>query len=166
MPTASGVREPGRSGGAPRATPCDSRARRTGSFVCCFELRWNLPPARPAAASRSTVVGRKSGTRYVVPVAYTRHDGALLIGTPFGWARNLRTGTPVNIRLKGKQLQADVEVITDEPGVVAAYAIMAADNKNFASFNQIGFDADGRAEAGGSAPGVAAGARAFRLTPR
>ncbi|MGH3422048.1 MAG: hypothetical protein ACRDOD_20935, partial [Streptosporangiaceae bacterium] len=44
------------------------------------------------------VVGRKSGRRYAVPVAYTRHDGTLLIGTPFGWGRNLRTGHPVEIR--------------------------------------------------------------------
>jgi deazaflavin-dependent oxidoreductase (nitroreductase family) len=113
-----------------------------------------------------SVVGRKSGTRYVIPVAYTRHDGALLIGTPFGWARNLRTGTPVTIRLKGKQLQSDVEVIKDEVGVVAAYAIMAADNKNFASFNQIGFDADGRPKQEDLHLAWQAGARAYRLTPR
>ncbi len=31
------------------------------------------------------VVGRKSGRRYAVPVAYTRHEADLLIGTPFGW---------------------------------------------------------------------------------
>jgi hypothetical protein len=29
------------------------------------------------------IVGRKSGRRYTVPVAYTRHDGFLLIGTSF-----------------------------------------------------------------------------------
>ena len=49
------------------------------------------------------IVGRKSGRRYTVPVAYTRHDGTLLIGTPFGWGRNLRTGEPVDIRLKGRR---------------------------------------------------------------
>ena len=32
------------------------------------------------------VMGRKSGRHYAVPVAHTRHDGALLVGTPFGWA--------------------------------------------------------------------------------
>ncbi|MEV4636449.1 hypothetical protein AB0J80_03760 [Actinoplanes sp. NPDC049548] len=39
------------------------------------------------------VVGRKSGKRYAVPVPYTQHEGALLIGSPFAWGRNLRTGT-------------------------------------------------------------------------
>src|SRR5690242_11441582 len=74
------------------------------------------------------VVGRKTGRRYAVPVAYTRDGGDLLIGTPFGWGRNLRTGEPVDIRYKGKRRAADVDVVTDEPGVVAAYGIMAGDN--------------------------------------
>src|SRR5215831_12367376 len=47
------------------------------------------------------IVGRKSGRRYTIPVAYTKDKGDLLIGTPFGWGRNLRTGEPVEIRLKG-----------------------------------------------------------------
>src|SRR5215469_10830077 len=63
------------------------------------------------------VVGRKSGRRFTIPVAYTRHGGDLLIGTPFGWGRNLRTGEPLEIRLKGKRQLADVEAFTDEPDV-------------------------------------------------
>jgi hypothetical protein len=112
------------------------------------------------------VVGRKSGTRYILPVAYTRDGAALLIGTPFGWARNLRTGTPVSIRLQGRLRQADVQVTTDEAGVVAAFAVMARDNRNFASFNKIGFDADGNPNAEDLHLAWAAGARAIRLTPR
>ena len=56
------------------------------------------------------VTGRKSGRRYAVPVAYTRHEGDLLIGTPFGWGRNLRTGEPVTIRLKGRRRLAEPRV--------------------------------------------------------
>jgi deazaflavin-dependent oxidoreductase (nitroreductase family) len=111
-------------------------------------------------------VGRKSGKMYVVPVAYAPHDGALLIGTPFPWARNLRTGTPVTIRLKGKRLTADVTVIADEAGVTDAYAVMARYNKNFASFNKIGFDADGTPNQHDLHLAWAAGARAYRLAPR
>jgi len=33
---------------------------------------------------------------YAVPLAFTRHDGVLLVGTPFGWGRNLRTGEAVD----------------------------------------------------------------------
>ena len=112
------------------------------------------------------VVGRKSGRHYTVPVAYTRHEGDLLIGTPFGWGRNLRTGEAVAIRLKGRRRLADVRVLADEQGVVDAYAIMARDNHNFAKFNSIGFDSDGNPVPADLHLAWAAGARAFRLTPR
>jgi hypothetical protein len=112
------------------------------------------------------VIGRATGRRYSVPVAYTSHEDGLLIGTPFGWGRNLRTGKPVVIRLKGERRTADVEVITDEEGVVAAYALMARDNHAFASFNRIGFDADGEPEPTDLHLAWAGGARAVRLTPR
>ena len=99
-------------------------------------------------------------------MAYTRHQGDLLIGSPFGWARNLRTGEPVQLRLQGRRRTADVRVIADEPGVVDAYAVMARDNRNFAKFNHIGFDASGRPRPADLHGAWAAGARAFRLTPR
>ena len=112
------------------------------------------------------VVGRKSGRRYSVPVAYTRHDGILLVGTPFGWGRNLRTGQPVAIRLQGKRRTADVEVLTDEGDVVAAYTVMARDNHQFAKFNQISIDAAGNPSPIDLHRAWAAGARAMRLRPR
>ncbi len=112
------------------------------------------------------VVGRKSGRRYTVPVAYTRHDGTLLIGTPFGWGRNLRTGQPVDIRLKGKRRPADVQVADDEAGVVELYAAMARDNHQFAKFNKIDISPSGEPNASDLHLAWAAGARAIRLTPR
>ncbi len=112
------------------------------------------------------ITGRKSGRRYVVPVAYTRQGSELLIGTPFGWGRNLRTGEPLPIRLKGRRRQADVIVLASEPEVTAAYAVMCRDNRNFASFNKIGFDGDGNPKPEDLHRAWAAGARAFRLTPR
>ncbi len=112
------------------------------------------------------VVGRKSGRRYTVPVAYTRHDGFLLIGTPFAWGRNLRTGEPVDIRLKGERRPADVRVFSDEAGVTENYAVMARDNHNFAKFNKIGLDQSGNPSPADLRLAWAAGARAFRLTPR
>jgi deazaflavin-dependent oxidoreductase (nitroreductase family) len=112
------------------------------------------------------VVGRRSGKRYTVPVAYTDHDGTLLIGTPFGWGRNLRTGVPVDVRFKGRRRVADVVVRTDEDAVVEDYAVIARDNRNFASFNKIGFDEHGNPEPADLRLAWAAGARAFRLTLR
>jgi hypothetical protein len=112
------------------------------------------------------VVGRKSGRDYIVPVAYTHHDGILLIGTPFAWGRNLRTGEPVDIRLKGKRRPADVEVFSDEAGVVEHYAVMARDNHNFAKFNKIGLDQASDPSPADLHLAWAAGARVIRLTPR
>jgi hypothetical protein len=112
------------------------------------------------------VVGRKSGRRYAVPVAYTRYHGTLLIGTPFGWGRNLRTGQPVDTRIKGKRLPADVQVTTDSAGVVELYAVMARDNHQFAKFNNIGIDEAGEPNPTDLHLAWAAGARAIRLSLR
>ena len=113
------------------------------------------------------VVGRKSGRRYAVPVAYTREaDGALLIGTPFAWVRNLRTGVPVDVRLRGRRRVADVQVFKAESDVVALYAVMCADNRQFAKFNRIGFDAAGDPAPADLHAAWRAGARAVRLRPR
>jgi len=112
------------------------------------------------------VVGRRSGKRYAVPVAYTRHEGVLLIGSPFAWGRNLRTGEPVEVRFKGRRRLADVQVLTDEASVVEGYAVMARDNRNFARFNKIRLDGHGDPDPTDLHLAWAAGARAFRLTLR
>ncbi|HVU92415.1 MAG TPA: hypothetical protein VHC23_09295 [Jatrophihabitans sp.] len=112
------------------------------------------------------VVGRKSGKRYSIPVAYTPLGSSLLIGSPFGWMRNLRTGEPVEIRLRGKRRTAEVQVITDEAGVVEHYATMSRDNAQFAKFNKIGRDEHGEPSRADLHEAWAAGARAVVLTPR
>ena len=112
------------------------------------------------------VIGRKSGRCYAVPVAYTRRDGSLLIGTQFAWARNLRTGEPVQIRLLGKRVSADVRVATDETDVVEHFAVMARDNHQFARFNQIGFDDQGEPRREDLRLAWVAGGRGAVLTPR
>jgi hypothetical protein len=112
------------------------------------------------------VVGRTSGRRYVVPVAYVWHGERLLVGTSFGWGRNLRSGEPVDVRFMGRRRRADVEVVTDEAGVVELYGVLAAENRNFATFNMIGIDADGRPDAEDLHRAWAAGARAFLFTLR
>ncbi len=112
------------------------------------------------------VTGRKSGRRYAVPVAYARHEGDLLVGTPFGWGRNLRTGEAVAIRLKGRRRLADVRVLAGERDVADACAVMARDNHNFAKSNNIGFGSGGNPVPADLHLAWAAGARAFRLTPR
>jgi len=111
------------------------------------------------------VTGRKTGKQYSVPVAYTRHEGSLLIGTPFAWARNMRTGEPVEVILQGKRRQAGVQVISDEDGVVAAYDVLCRDNHQFARFNNIRLDPAGAPLPGDLHGAWTSGARAYRLSP-
>ncbi len=112
------------------------------------------------------IVGRKSGRLYSVPVAYTRLDGGLLVGSQFTWARNLRSGEPVEIRLAGKRRRADVRVLTDEAGVVEHLAMMARDNHQFAKFNRLELDQSGDPVPEDLHLAWAAGARVAVLTPR
>jgi hypothetical protein len=112
------------------------------------------------------IVGRTSGRHYAIPVAYTRDGGSLLIATPFGWGRNLRTGEPIDICFKGTRQPVDVQVIIDEPEVTAHYTLMARHNRTFATFNKIRVDKDGNPNPIDLHLAWAAGAQAFRLTPR
>jgi deazaflavin-dependent oxidoreductase (nitroreductase family) len=112
------------------------------------------------------VVGRKSGRHYNMPVAYVRHDGTLLVGSQFRWLRNLRTGEQVEIRLLGKRRLADVELLTDETGVVDHLAIMARHNHQFARFNMIELDERGEPRPDDLHLAWAAGARIALLSPR
>lgn len=110
------------------------------------------------------VVGRTSGRRYAIPVAYLRDGEDLLIGTSFRWARNLRTGEQVRLRLKGTLCTAVAHVDTAEPEVVRAYAHMARVNPAFARFNGIRGDAAGEPDRDDLHRAWQAGARAIRLT--
>lgn len=112
------------------------------------------------------VVGRESGRRYKIPVAYTPHEGGLLICTSFGWGRNLRTGEPLEVKYKGKRRTADVEVFTDESSVVTLYDVMCRDNHGFANFNKVRVEKDGTPNAEDLRASWRSGARAFKLTLR
>lgn len=112
------------------------------------------------------VVGRRSGRRYAVPVAYTRHGESLLVGSQFAWIRNLRTGEPLHVRLSGRRRQVDVQVLTGEAAVVDHLALMAKDNHQFAKFNRIAIDGAGHPAIADLHLAWAAGARVAILTPR
>ncbi len=112
------------------------------------------------------VVGRTSGRRYAVPVAYTRSDAALLVGSQFAWIRNLSTGNPVDLRLRGKRRPSEVQVVTDEAGVADLLGSMAEDNHQFAKFNRIRLDQRGRPLADDLHLAWKAGTRVAILSPR
>ena len=91
-----------------------------------------------------TVVGRKTGNAYVIPVSYTRHENYLLVGTVAKkWVSNLRPGVPVEIRVQGKRQLAEQVVFRDEANVIELFDIIARDNHTNAKFSGIGFNPDG-----------------------
>lgn len=111
-------------------------------------------------------VGRRSGRHYAAPVAYTRHNGSLLVGSQFAWIRNLHTGEHIHIRLAGKDRLAEVRILTDEVAVVEHLAMMARDNHQFARFNRIALDSGGNPLPQDLHLAWASGARIAVLTPR
>ena len=112
------------------------------------------------------VFGRKSGKRYTIPVVYVAYQGKALIGTQFGWSRNLRTGDPIQVRYKGRLRSADVEVVEDPDRVAELYTVMCRDNHSFANFHNIGFDDKGDPDPEAVREAVRMGARAILLTPQ
>jgi len=114
-----------------------------------------------------TVVGRKSGKTYVIPVAYTKHEGQILVGTRvWPWVKNLRSGEPVTVRIKGRQRLADWELFTDEQTVIELYGIVASDNHANAKFAGIGFAPDGSPNPADLHQAWAKGCAVIRLTLR
>lgn len=112
------------------------------------------------------LVGRNSGRRYSVPVAYLTDGDDLLLGTSAGWRHNLHSGQTVTVRLKGQIRSADVTTYSEESDVVSAYARMARANRTFAKFNNIPLTDDGEPDEGDLCLAWLGGASAIRLTPR
>ncbi|MGV9413504.1 nitroreductase/quinone reductase family protein [Nocardia sp. NPDC003693] len=113
------------------------------------------------------VVGRKSGRVYDVPLAYTRHEGDLLIGTAdHPWVRNIRKDVPLEFTAGGPRRTADAEVHTDSESVMRLYEVVARDNARNATFNGIGFDPDGSPNKADIYQTWQQGGVVIRLTPR
>lgn len=113
-----------------------------------------------------TVVGRKSGKEYNIPLAYTRHEGTLLIGTAMHpWARNIRKDVPVQVSTGGPRFTADAEVISDSETVVTLAETIARDNRQWAKFAGITRDADGTPNRADAYQSWQQGTVIIRLTP-
>ncbi len=67
-----------------------------------------------------TFTGRKSGKTYTTPVDYSQDGDQVTIFTHAEWWKNLRTGAPVTLRIKGRELQGLAEPVAEDKGAVAA----------------------------------------------
>jgi hypothetical protein len=88
--------------------------------------------------------GRTSGKAYRQPVSYVR-DGDVLL-TPGGgrWTLNLAGGRPARIRLRGRDVPARPELVTDPAELERLLGVIAAKNPRAARFIPIPRGPDGR----------------------
>jgi deazaflavin-dependent oxidoreductase (nitroreductase family) len=108
----------------------------------------SLPVATPLSANLMLIsfTGRKTGKAYRQPVSYAR-DGEVLL-TPGGgrWTLNLAGGRPVRIRLRGRDVAAQAELVTDAAEVERLLDVIATKNPRAARFIPIPRRPDGRLE--------------------
>jgi deazaflavin-dependent oxidoreductase (nitroreductase family) len=106
----------------------------------------SLPFATPLSVNLMLIsyTGRKTGKAYRQPVSYAR-DGETLL-TPGGgrWTLNLRDGRPARIRLRGRNVAARAELVTDAAEVERLLGVIATENPQAVRFIPIPRRPDGR----------------------
>ena len=104
-------------------------------------VRWALSsPWRAQRIGRHLLLlhftGRKSGRRFVLPVAYRdAGDGRLRVLTNSGWRVNLRDDPHVTLTVLGKQRFARAHLVEDPDTVASVYRRL---------IDEVGFESAGR----------------------
>jgi deazaflavin-dependent oxidoreductase (nitroreductase family) len=121
------------------------------------------PPGR--ALMLLTFTGRKTGRIYRQPVSYAR-DGDVLL-TPGGgrWTLNMTDGRPVRIRVRGRDLTARPELVTDPAEVQRLFGAIVRENPRAARFVPISRGADGRLDPAGLRAAISRGFCIVRWHP-
>ena len=87
------------------------------------------------------LTGRRSGRHYRQPVSYVHHGDALLTPGGGNWKLNLIDGQPVHIRLRGHDIKARPELISDVDQIEKLLGVLIAKNPRSANFIRIPRDA-------------------------
>jgi len=126
-----------------------------------------LPIATPLGGSLmlAFIVGRKTGKVYRQPISYVR-DGDVLL-TPGGgtWKLNLRPDVSVRIRLRGRDMMAAPELVSDPDEVDKLLMTMAAANPRAAAFIGVARGQDGRFDRADLERAIQYGFRIVRWLP-
>ena len=105
-----------------------------------------LPFATPLSGRLMLVflTGRRTGKSYRQPVSYVR-DGTVLL-TPGGgnWKLNLTDGRPVRIRLRGRDVLARPEIVSDADEIERLLGVITSANPMAGRFAAIPKEPDGR----------------------
>lgn len=75
-----------------------------------------------------TFTGRRSGRAYTTPVNYVRDGENLLVvaSREHSWWKNLRGGTPVSVRVGGRDMRAEAEALEGEEAKEGLLAVLRA----------------------------------------
>lgn len=90
--------------------------------------------------------GRKSGTRYTIPVTYVRSDDTIHVVSfrERRWWRNLRGGAPVTLRLRGTDVMGHGDLIEEQNAVAEALTAYLRRVPHFARYFRVGLGPDGQ----------------------
>ena len=66
-----------------------------------------------------TFTGRKSGKNYSTPVSYSQTGDQVSIFTHAAWWKNLRSNTPVTLRIQGREIQGLAEPVAEDKQAIA-----------------------------------------------
>ncbi len=104
-----------------------------------------LPVATPLGKRLmlAFIIGRKSGKTYHQPMSYVRDGNTLL--TPGGgkWKLNLQDGKPVRLRIRGQDVSARPELVSDIDEVDRLLSVIVKTNPSADSFVRIPRNSDG-----------------------
>lgn len=112
------------------------------------------------------VIGRKSGKRYVIPIAYGEYGEDVLVGASKAkWLRNLTPERTVTLTIRGRQRAAYPELLTDEYLVAELYPHIVKDNQAHAKFQQLRVNPNGSINRHDLHAALARGLTLIRLRP-
>jgi hypothetical protein len=132
-----------------RSKPPLSRRLQAKAFrVINIPMRAMLGLPFPTPAGRRLMLvhltGRKTGQSYLQPVSYVRHEDTLLTPGGGNWKLNLAEGRAERIRLRGRDIHARPEIISEADTVESLLAVMVEHNPMVAKFVGVPRTANGR----------------------
>ena len=93
--------------------------------------------------------GRKTGKTYTTPVSYSQTGDQVTIFTHAAWWKNLQSGAPVTLQLRGRALRGLPEPVAgDKPAIAAGLAAHLRQVPSDARYYGVTFDDHGNPRAG------------------
>ncbi len=116
-----------------------------GNFFVKGILNSPLHPLMSGSTAVISVIGRKSGTIYSIPVNYERNGNEVIITSAKDrtWWKNLRGGSEARLRINGESYSARAEAVEDDDVVGAYLDNLLFREPNMAKFYGVNKEEDG-----------------------